>query len=552
MKLVHFLSAACGAAAVAAACSANSPADTSGDGGVSGGTGGVGSGGTGGTLATGGSAGSAGNGGTLTIIGAGADSTSPGKFGGGDDPSGTITIEYPRSGVVVPPNMNAIEIHYLPGAGQTLFEFTFAAAAQTYVEYVGCTPLDQGCVYTPSKEFWTVLADRVKGGDAVSWSVRGVDGATPGAVGKSAARELWVAQEALTAGIYYWNTKGAIQRYDWGYPLQQAENFLRPGAQTGAGFCIGCHALSHDGNTIAFGKDLPNASPFAVFDVATRTTRTAAGAPITGNSEAFYSFSPDGSKMIMGNGKDLDELDVVTGMLRTGLLKGTMPDWSPDGQTLAYALSDLNIPLATATCSSCSIAIAHYSAGAWVNPEKIVPFDGQNNYYPTFSPSGDFILFNRSPAGHDNFTNAVSDSEAGLPDGRLWAVLAQGGSQPIALVTAHEAEPTSWPKWAPGTYTYNHGRPIMWFTFSSLGAFGLRLHTYQRTQLWMAAFDLGDAQAGSDPSRPAFWLPFQDINGGNHIAQWVTSVQRQPCQRVEDCQAGESCIAGDCYPEDVH
>src|SRR5581483_12186794 len=44
-------------------------------------------------------------------------------------------------------------------------------------------------------------------------------------------------------------------------------------------------------------------------------------------------------------------------------------------------------------------------------------------------------------------------------------------------------------------------------------------------QLWMAAIDLSVADSGAgDPSYPAFWLPFQDVNAHNHIAQWVTTI----------------------------
>ena len=28
---------------------------------------------------------------------------------------------------------------------------------------------------------------------------------------------------------------------------------------------------------------------------------------------------------------------------------------------------------------------------------------------------------------------------------------------------------------------------------------------------------------------PPFWLPFQDLSTGNHIAQWTTKVDRMPC-----------------------
>jgi hypothetical protein len=89
----------------------------------------------------------------------------------------------------------------------------------------------------------------------------------------------------------------------------------------------------------------------------------------------------------------------------------------------------------------------------------------------------------------------------------------------------------------------------MWLTFTSERAYGLRLADGQRAQLWMVGFDPARAAQGQDPSFAAFWLPFQDIGGGNHIAQWVTQVKRQPCTVQTDCPADLQCRNGVCYPK---
>ena len=47
---------------------------------------------------------------------------------------------------------------------------------------------------------------------------------------------------------------------------------------------------------------------------------------------------------------------------------------------------------------------------------------------------------------------------------------------------------------------------------------------------------------------PPFRLPFQDITTGNHIAQWVTTVERQTCSTDVEC-SGEFCIDGRCYQQ---
>jgi hypothetical protein len=72
-----------------------------------------------------------GDGGTTVVIGTGADQTSSTKFGGTPDLGATVSVVYPPSGVMLPPNTNSIEFHFIPAAGQTLFRFTFQAPTTT-------------------------------------------------------------------------------------------------------------------------------------------------------------------------------------------------------------------------------------------------------------------------------------------------------------------------------------------------------------------------------------------------------------------------------------
>jgi hypothetical protein len=91
----------------------------------------------------------------------------------------------------------------------------------------------------------------------------------------------------------------------------------------------------------------------------------------------------------------------------------------------------------------------------------------------------------------------------------------------------------------------------MWMTFSSRRNYGLRLQGLTAdagAQLWMVAFDPAKAAAGQDGSFQAFWLPFQDIDSGNHIAQWVEEVDRQDCD-PGGCPSGEFCEGGTCFPQ---
>ncbi len=105
----------------------------------------------------------------------------------------------------------------------------------------------------------------------------------------------------------------------------------------------------------------------------------------------------------------------------------------------------------------------------------------------------------------------------------------------VALANANRRGPTdtvsnltnSWPRVSPFT-SHVGGRLVYWVTFSSNRNCGVRLVGQDRLQLWMVAVAVPDGEMPTplmgDPSFSPFWLPFQDIATGNHIAQWTRTI----------------------------
>ena len=501
---------------------------------------GAGAGGSGNIGGTGG--GDAGPAETVTVFGPGADSSAPTKFGGPEAPNSSV-IAYPADGVVLPGNLNSLEIHFTPPSGHTLFEIRFESPSIALVVYTGCTPVGAGCAYATDQVFWDQLAKKNRGADPVTYRIRSVNGSAPAAVGSSETRTLAFGKEDIVGGLYYWNSNGFIQRYDFGYPLQQPELFMSP-QMAGALTCVGCHGLSRDGKTMVIGQDIPAPAPFKVWDVATRKQVVVNSQPVSGQAN-FFSFSPDGKKLLFSNGIKVNLLDLTTGQIEPGdvVPQGTMPDWSPDGKKIIYAKPATPPPFGVPIpgVSSASIEIIDVlPGGGYSQPELLVQYQGQNNYYPAFAPTQNWVVFNRSPANTESFSNAPP---AG--DGELWAVGTDTGQQ-VKMTTASADGSTSWPKWAPDVNTYYDGT-ILWLTFSSGRPYGLRLPGGQ-VQLWMVGFDPARAAAGQDPSLAPFWFPYQDMGSGNHIAQWVTEIARQPCVDDSTCANGEKCENGKCVP----
>jgi hypothetical protein len=225
--------------------------------------------------------------------------------------------------------------------------------------------------------------------------------------------------------------------------------------------------------------------------------------------------------------------------MTTALDNGTMPDWSPDGSTVVYARAGESTIASNPGVAKGSIVTVDATTFSASSLQAIVASTGSdNNYYPSFSPDGSWIVFNKSADVDDSYDQA---------DASVWIVPAGGGT-PIQLATASPAGDggDSWPKWSTNVHAYQAGS-VYWLTFSSPRPYGLRGGSNE--QIWMVGVDPARAAAGMDPSFASFWLPFQDFTSGNHIAQWVEHVDRQQCGdgSGSDCPAGEFCSQGECY-----
>lgn len=472
----------------------------------------------------------------------GTPADAPTRFGGTPDPAAAPELVYPEDGTYVPPNLGQLEFHYRTN-GSTLFELSVGTRAGAVRIYFGCPEsVGGGCIYTPARDVWEAIALVSAGQGPITYTLRGVNDA--GRLGTTAERTLIVAGEPITGGLYYWNAGGgSIDRFEFGVPGARAERFLGV-AETGGGICVGCHTLSRDGRRIAVGTGIPTTT-FQVFEVATRTRVFGLGMGGIGfpNQPNFSAFNPDATQLVTSGGMGLVLRSMTDGSPLSTITTypSSMPDWSPDGNHIVH-VEHRSIEGPGVNADGV-IRTVDWNGTSWV-PGSVLVVGGGNNYYPTYAPDGAWVVFNRSPS---NSTSFASSGEGGAiaGDGQLWVVSASGG-EPIRLDHA-DFNSDSWPKFDPTTYL-DRGRNLYWFAWSSQRGFGLRYADGDRWQLWMSAFDPTAAAAGTDASFPAFRLPFQDLATGNHIAQWVTSIERQTCTDDSDC-GGEFCIEGRCFEE---
>jgi dipeptidyl aminopeptidase/acylaminoacyl peptidase len=427
-----------------------------------------------------------------------------------DDPARLATIIYPSDGTIVPPNLGDFDVHWSDATGSDLFEIELATYYANVKVYAAGNAA-AGAWLAFLLEEWTLIAQSEVGA-TINVTVRGLTQAAP-QTSSHAAIVVRNSREDIQGGIYYWaatNTAGVdgIFRHDVGRPGQAAEQFY---TRTEAGRCVACHALSRDGTKMAITYDGGD-GPANIVDVATRTTMVPAD-----SAWNFATFSPDGDRLLTVRSGVLTLRDGSTAAaIATVPTSGyaSHPDFSPQGDRIVYVRPTSPTGYDWHFQGGAIVTQTYGAGDAFGGEVEVVP-SSPNNYYPSLSPDGEWVLFNRSTE------DAYDDGSA-----ELWVVKIDGSVGPIRLDLANIGPglTNSWARWAPFEGTYGEdAEPIYWLTFSSKRAFGVRLAA-GRPQIWMTPFFPERAAAGTDPTAPGFRLPFQDLASSNHIAQWTETV----------------------------
>ena len=452
----------------------------------------------------------------------GVPAGAPGWFTGPEDPSRAPKIVYPAADVIMPRNVGDFEVHWTDTSSNDVYELSLTTEFADVRVYVmggnGSVPGGSWAAFLADE--WTAAVGTET---TVQFQVRGVQSSNPVSVGSAPPQLVKLSNETMLGGLYYWastSTTGVygIFRHDMSMPGQPAQQYMTT-AQT-AGRCVACHVLSRDGKEMLITYDGGDKMATTV-DVATGTA-----APAT-QAWNFATFTPDGTQFLSVHDGTLvvrkyADQSVLATMMASGPV--THPDLSPDGKSLVYVHP--GVPGSDWAFGTGSIFVRSYDqATNAFGPEQQLVADGANNYYPSFSPDGQWILFNKG----DNTQNGTLNQSGSYngPNARVFVIEADN-SAPAVELSAADVGPgltDSWARWAPFAQTFGaNNEPMYWITFSSKRDFGVRLVGTQRPQIWMAPFFPDRAAAGQDPSAPAFRLPFQAIESNNHIAQWTQQV----------------------------
>jgi len=457
-----------------------------------------------------------------TIIDPTGPTTAPELFAAAtEDPARAPAIAYPLDQILVPPNLGQFDVHWRNTAGgvtNNLFEVTMANP------YVDVRLYTTGLAPQNAQAFWTVYQPETwypiaSSRQQLTLTVAGLDTAQPATKGTAAAQHVDVTNENAQGGIYYWTTSGlaGIWRYDVSKPAVPPAPYFADAARPAT--CMGCHTLSRDGTKMAMTFD-GGGGRATIFNVADRTALIPFdSAPLRWD---FATFDAGATRLVTVEGSQLF-LRALDGAKLAGPLPpvvpgglATHPEISPDNARLVSV--EFNGGYAAQAYNG-SIVVRSFDAAAntFGAPTTLVPYvAGAANWYPSFSPDGQWIVFTR--------TTGYSYNDASA---QTWLVKADGTQPPVQLATANLTGnlTNSWARWVPFAQTFGPGNePLFYLTFSSQRPFGVRIPDGGRPQIWMTPVFPTRAAAGQDPSGATFRVPFQDVTTANHIAQWTQAI----------------------------
>jgi len=533
------------------------------------------------------------------------------QFAGTMSASGGPSLVYPLDGAMHPMNIGDITFQWQRGSAQnTVFRVDAKGGSQTFHFFLPCQPVGSApdqCSYSMPASEWLDLGNRFKGGQ-VQLQVFGSDG-HGGAVTASATRAAFFSPEPVLGGLYYWaRSRSSIMRATFGAKI--AVPYVTPDSASNAYHCAGCHSVSRNGKVVAFtvqqsrdfpdmgiqtaptdNVDQPYVRPTMGVSTTTAYPRTAGQNEPQDQFGQNVALNPDGTIAAV-NGARFDGVppseewfelrDARTGLTLTGPdskpsiwpisdpLFGPsrlpiLPEWSPDGNTLAVTMMDR-----TTSCGwsffSCQsgislISVANHAISA---PQTVVPFtpgDPMFHFYPSWSPDGKYLAFASAP---DQSAKMVSSSDNhnavlrlvpvdGAPHacpGPTCYELTNGTQYGVAAAMAQKGGGSTWPKFTPFDQA---GGKIMFISFTSRIDYGFR--SQARAQLWMFAIDTSKLGSG-DPSFAPIWIPTQDITDENFTPYWTESL---PCDLdstggCKGCLGSEECVldsAQECHCEAV-
>jgi len=458
-------------------------------------------------------------------------------------------IVYPLDGAVHPTNLPELTFQFRRQAtAHRWFDIRLTTVEgpsfRKYDFLVSCTPAglgDDGCVYQVPSDLWRSIAED-HAGDALILTI-GATASASSSIHRSLEHSLVFSNDPISGGFYYWSTAlGGTYRLPFG--ATQAVPWIAPGSASNPSACGGCHAVSRNGNVIAFTSDAA-AGYLQVANAADPTQKRISSEGARNSS--MMALNRNGSRVVVAFDGRLTLRDAATSSVLAeadksffgGGRTAFFPEFSADDQEVVVTLSDA--PDSFWSVVTGEIAIVPVTGDQFGEPRVIASTPDQVYFYPSWSPDGEWVAFAAAP---------IFSLSYDQPSARLCVVHKDGGTiYELENATQGIGNTSTLPKFAP----FVQADGSMFFTFNSKLDYGLLLENSakasaaeQLPQLWLSVFDPRRVTDG-DPSSAPVWLPFQRVDQRNHLGLWT---ERVSCgdgnEQVSVCGPGEICIDNSC------
>ena len=430
-------------------------------------------------------------------------------------------LEYPHDGVTVPRNLDGLA-------------FTWDAPSDANVSRIrlqsGITDMriyTEGDEWTSNSDLWaTIAASNTSGSVELTLESGFWDGTNLRDVVRGPGMNLTVNRLDARGSVLYWVARsggggaggaaGDIMRIPFG--STEAEAFWS--FEDAGGQCVGCHTLVESQDKMVVTHSGVDGN-FSVVDISDPDAPSLALGTAEERRATFHAAHPDGELLLAVVGGQARVYSLTDGGLIQTIETGgrvSHPDWSPDGDSILLvrvtgtAMNDMNF-------EGGEIIQLSFNGSSFGSPEVLVAgTDEQNNYYPAYSPDGEWIVWNRAvrteirnPDGSVHYSSTCYAN----PSAELW-LMARDGTYQTRLDAANgEGElQNSFPRWGPLP-----DDDVLWLAFSSTRSYQVDPNG-GIPQIWVTAIEPEKILDGQDPSATPFWLPAQDSQSDNHLAIW--------------------------------
>jgi hypothetical protein len=463
------------------------------------------------------------------IVAPGVDPTLVDAFAAASPVEGDLpAITYPHDGVTVPRNLDGLAFTWSAPEGADVSRIRLQSEITDIRVYVN------GTSWESESELWAIIAAaNTEGSVEVTVESAEWNGADLTNVRRGPSMALTVNRLDARGSVLYWVARAGDDPVEGEAPPEPSGDIMRmPFGSTTAEFfwtaedsngqCTGCHTLVESSDRMVVTYQGVNGN-FAIIDITDPDSPELLTEPSEDKRLTFHAASPDG-QYLFGVANGVAKLYSLTdGALITELDMGAYnvshPDWSPDGEhvllvrTTGTYMSDMNFE------GGEIVQMRFNSDRTFGEPQVLVEQSSTyNNYYPAYSPDGQWIVFNRAQRTEiHNPDGTVFESSTcyANPSAELW-LMRRDGSDKVRLDAANGVGElqNSFPRWGPLP-----DDDVLWLAYSSTREYSVDPNG-GIPQIWVSAIDPSQVEAGNDPSSTAFWLPAQDPQSDNHLAIW--------------------------------